>query len=212
MTPSPIPERVETTMSPPSVTTASKGKKLFAWLTVFILITLPVISFGAILVSPFIPQAIFLGLGALASFLVATVALSIVVSYLSSLPSTPVIKTTRPRDLDLSQLDARHNRLLHDLIQEDEKKYQQEKKEASVPRSRRKSVPSQDVSQETSSSSSSSPVRKKRTSVLKFLRPKQLSSSSSSSDSDFLEETSIPRSSTIQNQPWLTSLRMNKNS
>ncbi|WP_284442388.1 hypothetical protein [Chlamydia gallinacea] len=196
---SPIHKRIDTATRPhSSKSTPIQKNKIFAWITLLLLTSLPLVAIGSILATPFIPQAIFIGLSSLAIFLVSIFALSIVVNYVSTSLSTPspsLQPTTRPRDLDLSKLDTRHNRLLHHVIQRDEQQYQLQTK----PKSRRKAARPYDPSSDTSPNTT--PSAKKRSSVLQFLQHK-LSSSSLSSDSDSSAKTIHAKNPEVRNQPW----------
>ncbi|AHK63006.1 hypothetical protein [Chlamydia avium] len=202
MTSSPVHKHAETAQSAnSSVTALTKGKKLLAWITLFILTLFPLVFLGALLITPFIPQAVFIGLGSLAVFLLSISTLSIMASYLSpSTPSPTLNPVTRPRDLDLSKLDTRHNRLLHEIIRQDEQKYQQEKKNVRSSRFTRKASKSRSQSSESSSSELSPPLSKKPMSV-----------PTSSSDSDTSPKASDKRIMPIQNRPWLSFFQSNKN-
>lgn len=203
MTPSPVHKHIDTATRSHS----SKGitiQKSIAWITLFLLTLLSLSAIGSILATPFIPQAIFVGLSSLAIFLVSIFALSIMVSYIPSSPSTPppsLQPTTRPRDLDLSKLDTRHNRLLHHVIQNDEQQYQKEKKVTRSSQSKRKTVQPHDPSSGTSPNTT--PSVKKRSSVLQFLRHKP-SSSSLSSDSDSSTTTNDTKKTEVRHQSWIS--------
>ncbi|QVE48870.1 DUF456 domain-containing protein [Chlamydia crocodili] len=166
----------------------SKGGNLIALICMLVLALLTAVMIGGFLVTPFLPEGIYIGITALASLLVGMVLFPIVMSCLSKPPAS-----VRPRDLDLSKLDTRHNRLLHEIIKDDEKKYAQEQEEK-VRRRRRKTVrarPQQTRVQDTSSDETLQP-RRKSSAVLNLIRPKSssprassnLSSSDSNSDSD----------------------------
>ncbi|MEF9519813.1 hypothetical protein SBV45_05145 [Chlamydia crocodili] len=170
-----------------------KGSNLIALICMLVLALLTAVMLGGFLATPFIPEGIYIGITALASLLVGLVLFPIIMSCLSK-PPVPV----RPRDLDLSKLDTRHNRLLHEIIKDDEKKYVQEQ-EGKVQRRQRKTLrarPEQKRAQETSSDETPRP-RRKTSPVLNLIRPKNSSSSASSnlssSNSDSDSDSSSPR-------------------
>ncbi|BAE81457.1 hypothetical protein [Chlamydia felis Fe/C-56] len=181
-----------------SITTdlAKKSEKkkegsLIALIGMIVLALLAAVMAGGFLVTPFFPEGVYIGISALASLLISILLFPIFISRFS--PST---LPTRPKDLDLSKLDTRYNRLLHEIIKEDEKKYEQEQKEKvqRKPRSLR-CRPKQQTNE--SSSDETPKPRRKTSGILNLIRPKtsssNMSSSLSSHDSDSSATESPPQ-------------------
>ncbi|CAH63764.1 serine rich exported protein [Chlamydia abortus] len=160
-------------------TAVLKRNKLITLICLLIMALLALIMVGGFLATPFFAAGMYIGMAALASLLISMVVFPLVISYLPQ-PSTHV----RPRDLDLSKLDVRHNRLLHEIIKEDEKKYAQEQEVKQQRRQRRslRSLP-QRRPVEVSSSDEAPKPRRKTSSVLNLMRPRSSSSASSHSSS-----------------------------
>ncbi|SYX08807.1 IncA protein [Chlamydia poikilotherma] len=177
-----------------------KGSNPIALICMVILALLTAVMMGGFLATPFLLEGIYIGITALASLLVGMALFPIIMSCLSKPPVS-----VRPRDLDLSKLDTRHNRLLHEIIKDDEKKYVQEQ-EGKVRRRQRKTVrarPQQTQVQDTSSDEAPQPRRKNST-VLNLIRPKSSSPSASSnlSSSDSSQPKTHPSTVT---KPYLPS-------
>ncbi|AAP05067.1 IncA family protein [Chlamydia caviae] len=174
------------TAEPSKEVESKKRNSLIALICLLVLALLAVVMLGGFLVTPFFPGGVYIGIAALSSLLVGMVLFPIIMSCLSKSPANIPV---RPKDLDLSKLDTRHNRLLHEIIKKDEKKYAQEQEEKIQKKQRRplRTRPQQKQAQETSSDESPKP-RRRTSPILDLIRPKSpssnTSSSPSSSDSD----------------------------
>ncbi|MEF9497322.1 hypothetical protein [Chlamydia sp. 04-14] len=180
------------TTDPTKKVEGKKGSNLIALICMLVLALLTAVMMGGFLVTPFLPEGIYIGITALASLLVGMVLFPIIMSCLSK----PLV-AVRPRDLDLSKLDTRHNRLLHEIIKDDEKKYAQEQ-EGKIRRRQRRTLKARPQTQAQSTSSDETPKQRRKTStVLSLIRPKGSSTSASSnlssSDSDSDSDSSSPR-------------------
>ncbi|QXE27258.1 IncA family protein [Chlamydia buteonis] len=160
-------------------TESTKRNSLVTLISMLVIALLTVIMIGGFLATPFFPEGIYIGISALVSLLISLVLFPLIISCLSKPPAH-----VRPRDLDLSKLDARHNRLLHEIIKEDEKKYTQEQ-EVKLQRRQRRSLRSlpQRRQVEVTSSDEIQKRRRKTSPILNLIRPSNSSSASSNSSS-----------------------------
>ncbi|WP_348663880.1 hypothetical protein [Chlamydia vaughanii] len=186
-----------------------KGHNIFAIISMLVLCILALVMTGALLATPFFPEAVYLGLGALGAILIVLIILPIAMSFLSR---PTAIADVRPKDLDMSKLDTRYNRLLHDVIKEDEDKFKQEQEvKAKKVKFRRAPRPRpQPIESSSSSSDSSAPQRIRRSSVLNLIRPKQ-PKPEESEDSDSMSSDPLPMRSPVIARPWTSSIPAKKN-
>lgn len=80
---------------------------------------------GGFIAALFSPKGIYIGIAALISLLIGIILFPLIITC----SSKPPVAHIRPRDLDLSKLDVRYNRLLHETIKEDEKNTRKNKKQ-----------------------------------------------------------------------------------
>ncbi|WP_375793227.1 hypothetical protein O1W69_03750 [Chlamydia sp. 12-01] len=175
------------TTDPEKKVDGKNGGSLISLICMLVLALLTVVMIGGFLSTPFFPEGIYIGITALASLLIGMILFPVIMSCLSK-PPVPV----RPKDLDLSKLDTRHNRLLHEIIKDDEKKYAQEQEEKTQRKQRKTSkMRSQQLATQKTSSSETPQPRRKTSTILNLIRPKTCSSNTSSLDSDSDSDSTI---------------------
>ncbi len=161
-------------------TESSQKNRLIISISILILALLAVIMIGGFIAALFSPKGIYIGITALISLLIGIILFPLMITC----SSKPPVAHIRPRDLDLSKLDVRYNRLLHETIKEDEKKYAKEQ-EAKLQRRQRRSLRTlpRRKQVEASSSDEVQKPRRRTSSVLNLIRPRNSSSPSSNSSS-----------------------------